>query len=469
VPETIKKLFASSRDSTSMVAVVHLAEWDEVWVRSMSDTLRNLQAGPIAAGRFHAIHAPRSLYPNVDVCPPFCPHAETPQQAHWRSKRNIDYTLLLAYAAPLGRYYLQLEDDISFTQGWLGVVTSYANSQPDLSKESNAPWRVIDFTGAGCLGKMMQSNELIRLAQFMLLFYDQLHCEALLVRWTRSMTEGKPVEYWKTGQKLFQHEGQIDSDGGAHRTQVSCGGHSAPSCSECPQGKGEGFCHGDCKWVSEACISNYPAMQEAPVDRFVEPAPPPPPQQPIIAQAPQVQVGDADQFRHFNNPSGIVVTDMTVVPTFEGRFAYWVGGETEGRNDVCDYAVSPALRRPAPDGHRCWFWAKRVNEGQFLTVVFDSDYSLKALHVDFGHDAHGRDVLMNGAVEIAHAAQQVDRYASGGANVCSHYRKIKDVRADRTVSWQPDVPEHAIRCVRLLVNEPQNEWLIVRRLLVDAT
>mmetsp|Transcript_40176 Transcript_40176/g.71301 ORF Transcript_40176/g.71301 Transcript_40176/m.71301 type:complete len:344 (-) Transcript_40176:42-1073(-) len=30
---------------------------------------------------------------------------------------------------------------------------------------------------------------------------------------------------------------------------ISCGGHKAPSCSQCPQGHGESWCNGDCKWV----------------------------------------------------------------------------------------------------------------------------------------------------------------------------------------------------------------------------
>merc|ERR1719277_502396 len=131
-----------------------------------------------------------------------------------------------------------------------------------------------------------------------------------------------------------------------------------------------------------------------------------------------------DQLRRYSNPPGAVVTDMTVVPTFEGRFAYWVGGETEGRNDVCDYGVSPALRRPGPNGQRCWFWAKRVTQGQFFTLVFEADQVIKSLRMDLGHDAHARDVLMNGAVEIAQAAQQSDRYAAGATHVCSHFRKV---------------------------------------------
>jgi len=38
---------------------------------------------------------------------------------------------------------------------------------------------------------------------------------------------------------------------------VSCGGHSASSCSECPQGNGELWCNGECAWCSakEDCMS----------------------------------------------------------------------------------------------------------------------------------------------------------------------------------------------------------------------
>ena len=29
---------------------------------------------------------------------------------------------------------------------------------------------------------------------------------------------------------------------------VNCGGHSAPTCSQCPQGNGHYWCNGDCNW-----------------------------------------------------------------------------------------------------------------------------------------------------------------------------------------------------------------------------
>ena len=37
---------------------------------------------------------------------------------------------------------------------------------------------------------------------------------------------------------------------------VSCGGHSASSCSQCPQGQGAAWCNGDCTWSGGQCISS---------------------------------------------------------------------------------------------------------------------------------------------------------------------------------------------------------------------
>ena len=38
------------------------------------------------------------------------------------------------------------------------------------------------------------------------------------------------------------------------RNEVTCGGHTAPSCAECPQGHGAAWCSGDCVWFDAACV-----------------------------------------------------------------------------------------------------------------------------------------------------------------------------------------------------------------------
>merc|ERR1712048_242604 len=35
---------------------------------------------------------------------------------------------------------------------------------------------------------------------------------------------------------------------------VSCGGHFAPTCAECPQGNGAAWCNGECIWRNNECV-----------------------------------------------------------------------------------------------------------------------------------------------------------------------------------------------------------------------
>lgn len=48
-----------------------------------------------------------------------------------------------------------------------------------------------------------------------------------------------------------------DDDNIDEAPSVVCGGHSATRCQECPQGHGEGWCHGDCVWCKdkEECMT----------------------------------------------------------------------------------------------------------------------------------------------------------------------------------------------------------------------
>merc|ERR1711972_1228394 len=102
------------------------------------------------------------------------------------------------YSAPLARYYLQMEDDISFASNWVSKMTSYLGSTwPTTQKtKENTPWRIIDFSQLGFIGKLFQSNELTRMAQFLLLYYDQMPCDLLLGEWMKSMGQPKRIEYF---------------------------------------------------------------------------------------------------------------------------------------------------------------------------------------------------------------------------------------------------------------------------------
>jgi len=61
---------------------------------------------------------------------------------------------------------------------------------------------------------------------------------------------------WRpTGFPLPNQSLEGESSGGQHK-QVTCGGHKANSCAECPQGKGSSWCHMDCTWHFGTCVSH---------------------------------------------------------------------------------------------------------------------------------------------------------------------------------------------------------------------
>ncbi|CAJ1424490.1 unnamed protein product [Effrenium voratum] len=211
----------SPEERASVVIVAHLADFNYSWVAHMSQRLQEEYKALVDGGQLHAIHAKEELYPPLDLCPPACNYKDEPHRVKWRSKQNVDYAFLMYYAASLSPLYLQIEDDINFAPHWISKITGYISSSypPTFRSKENAPWRLIDFSQLGFIGKMFQASELTRLAQFLLLFYDQMPCDILLGQWVLSMTQGKKIEYWKSHSSLFQHVGIFRSLGGFQALQ----------------------------------------------------------------------------------------------------------------------------------------------------------------------------------------------------------------------------------------------------------
>ena len=199
----------TAEERKSVVIVAHFADFDMSWVNRTSSKLQEQYQDLINTGHFHGLHAKEEFYPPLDVCPPTCTYKDDARRVRWRSKQNIDYAFLMYYAATLAPYYLQIEDDINFASNWISKINEYVTSSypPTYKSKENAPWRMIDFSQLGFIGKYFHSNELTRLAQFLLLFYDQMPCDILINQWMLAMTQGKKIEYFKAHSSLFQHVG----------------------------------------------------------------------------------------------------------------------------------------------------------------------------------------------------------------------------------------------------------------------
>mmetsp|Transcript_95728 Transcript_95728/g.270929 ORF Transcript_95728/g.270929 Transcript_95728/m.270929 type:complete len:652 (+) Transcript_95728:198-2153(+) len=389
-----------------VVIVAHLADFNTSWVSYISGRLQTDYPDLVSSGHLHGLHAAEELYPKVDVCPPFCAYKDDPHRVKWRSKQNVDYAFLMYYAAPLAPYYLQIEDDIVFAPHWISTIAEHlrATYPPNFLSKENAPWRLIDFSQLGFIGKLFQSNELTRLAQFLLLFYDQMPCDLLLGEWAKSMTQGKKIEYWKQHASLFQHAGIFRSLGG------------------------------------------FQPLQEK---RFGK--------------------------KMFDNPQGVVVWNYTIVPTYEGKFAYSPAPEPDNRNDACDYKASPAHNKVKL--HRCWFWTKTVEAFQHITVVFRQDIALRAVFVELGHEKHPKDLLLHGVVQVADSSHNPGSAGvlagfRSDADVCGGFYHLIDVQKQNMVYWEEGtstpakLPVPRVRCLRLMALQSQAEWVAVQQIQV---
>jgi len=396
----------TEEERRDIVLLVHLADFDAGWVSRITQQLKAGYSPLIAEGRLHAIHAPQELYPKLDVCPPLCSYNDDPHRVKWRSKQNVDYAFLMHYAVPLAKYYIQIEDDLSFAANWVSRMTNYLDkSYPEgwRAPVVNTPWRLIDFSQLGFIGKMVQANELSRMAQFLLLFYDQMPCDLLLGQWMMSMTQGKRIDYWKTNPSLFQHVGMFRTLGG------------------------------------------FQPLQERKFGKLV-----------------------------FDNPRGTVHSNMTQIPTYEGRFAYSVGGDPDQRNDVCGEG-SDKPKNGAKK--RCWFWAKTVTKGDHITIVFSPHIILSAAFVEFGVAGHDKDIMINGALAVAGPATPSQLAHSNFTmdNGCGNFTDIIQGRKEKMLYWEEGVtepktsPVRPVKCLRLYVKVTQPEWLSVFQFLVRSS
>ncbi|XP_054825960.1 alpha-1,3-mannosyl-glycoprotein 4-beta-N-acetylglucosaminyltransferase C-like [Eublepharis macularius] len=127
--------------------------------------------------------------------------SETQQKALYRSKQNVDYSYLLNFCAGLSWYYLMLEDDIVCANNFVLIIQHFIQNE-------EKPWTTIAFSRLGCIGKLYHSSDLIKLARFLLMFYDQMPADWLLDLFHKSQTQKDLIIFRPS---LFQHIGRVSS------------------------------------------------------------------------------------------------------------------------------------------------------------------------------------------------------------------------------------------------------------------
>ena len=98
-------------------------------------------------GLLEVISPPSSFYPDMNSLR--ITLNDPIERVKWRTKQNLDYAFLMMYAQSRGTYYVQLEDDILTTKGYITTMNKFA-----LSKEAKKEeWFILDFCQLGFIGQ----------------------------------------------------------------------------------------------------------------------------------------------------------------------------------------------------------------------------------------------------------------------------------------------------------------------------
>uniref|UniRef100_A0A1A8K284 Mannosyl (Alpha-1,3-)-glycoprotein beta-1,4-N-acetylglucosaminyltransferase, isozyme C (Putative) n=2 Tax=Nothobranchius kuhntae TaxID=321403 RepID=A0A1A8K284_NOTKU len=200
--ETIKSIFdqSSYEELKEIVVVVHLADFDLVWCENLVQEITRKFAHHIIAGRLLVIQAPEEYYPSLDGLKRN--YNDPEDRVRFRSKQNVDYAFLLNFCTNLSHFYMMLEDDVRCSRNFLTALKKVITSR------EGSYWVMLEFSKLGYIGKLYHSRDLPRLAHFLLMFYQEMPCDWLLIHF-RGLLAQKDVIRFKPS--LFQHMGYYSS------------------------------------------------------------------------------------------------------------------------------------------------------------------------------------------------------------------------------------------------------------------
>jgi len=425
---TLAHLYESmgSGATEEAVMVVHLADFDEQWIGEMIGQIRSSFVEEVSVGRLHVIHAPRRLYPTdqdwMDIALLKNKFGDNPKRQRWRSKQNLDYAFLMLYSAGLGRYYMQMEDDILVVPSFLRTVKDYVEV-----RVAGRSWVMISFSVLGFIGKMFDSSVLPKLSEFLLVFHDEAPCDWIIwtfidilsaspvsplilddaerevSAWQSDSRVPKPgmrqdlVLYYRiANETVFQNPGSEPllaalKKPALRRIGVHAKGKSAPL------------------WPAGRLQSNMKSAKE------LESKEPRPEHAATSFYPPPLEGEIQDSGLGFHTP------------------------------DTCSLTTLSKEERLSCAGSK------------YIELILDTAHTARKIHIFMANKIkHPKDYIRKGEL---HVATQIDE-----AGICKGYTKLADLDQPE-VEWNGD---QLVRCLRLSLSAPQQEWVMLRGIQIET-
>ncbi|XP_070601086.1 alpha-1,6-mannosyl-glycoprotein 4-beta-N-acetylglucosaminyltransferase-like [Erythrolamprus reginae] len=199
---TLTSIFeqSSEEELKEMVVVVHLTDPDRTWNYQKALEITVKFPDQLYRRNLVVIHTPHEYYPPLEGLKRN--FNDPDDRVRFRSKQNVDYAYLMNFASNLSTYYLMIEDDVRCTKHFLTVIKRHVASLEGSS------WVTLEFSKLGYIAKLYRSTDIPQLARFLMLFYQEMPCDWLLVHFRLLLTQKEGIRF---RQSLFQHMGHYSS------------------------------------------------------------------------------------------------------------------------------------------------------------------------------------------------------------------------------------------------------------------
>uniref|UniRef100_A0A8B9GA14 MGAT4 family member D n=1 Tax=Amazona collaria TaxID=241587 RepID=A0A8B9GA14_9PSIT len=198
----------SEEEKNDCMIIVFVAE-----VSFIAESVKTSFPREIQSGVLEVISPPASYYPDLSNLKQMFGDPE--DRVRWRTKQNLDYSFLMLYAQPKGRFYLQLEDDIIAKPDYIQGIRNFAAKQ-------SQDWMILEFSQLGFIGKLFKSEDLPLIVQFFLMFYKDKPIDWLIdhLLWVKVCNPEKDATHCEKEKaklrirakpSLFQHVGIYSS------------------------------------------------------------------------------------------------------------------------------------------------------------------------------------------------------------------------------------------------------------------
>jgi len=188
-------------EKSRVTVVVFLADLDAEYNKESANAIQARYSSDLSSGFLQVIRIAPEFYPPLDGLKRN--FGDAPDRVRWRAKQVADFSFMFAYARNISEYYIQIEDDVECSRGFVSSLRDYIEECNGVQTHG-ANWAMLEFSELGFIGKLFRSSDLNKLARYMRMFYAEQPVDWLMSYFRLSMGQHKIFMRRPT---LFQHFG----------------------------------------------------------------------------------------------------------------------------------------------------------------------------------------------------------------------------------------------------------------------